>query len=94
MFSDFGTQRSDGDQTKEREIGEACNTCGRTETHRVLAGKPDGSRPLARPSHRWKNSIKIYFKSIYRENVDKINVCQDRYRWRVLMNAIVNLQVP
>jgi hypothetical protein len=29
---------------------------------RVLVGKTEGKRPLERPGHRWKSSIKIYFK--------------------------------
>jgi hypothetical protein len=27
--------------------------------YRVLVGKPEGKRPLERPSHRWENYIKM-----------------------------------
>ena len=27
--------------------------------HRVLAGKPEGKRPLGRPRRRWENNIKM-----------------------------------
>jgi len=28
-------------------------------TYRVLAGKPEGKRPLGRPRHRWVDNIKM-----------------------------------
>jgi hypothetical protein len=34
---------------------------GRRNTYRVLLGKPEGKRPLGRPSCQWE-SIKIDFK--------------------------------
>jgi hypothetical protein len=27
--------------------------------YRVLVGKPEGKTPLGRPSHRWKDNIKM-----------------------------------
>jgi len=27
--------------------------------HRVLVGKPEGKRPMGRPSHRWEDNIKM-----------------------------------
>ena len=32
--------------------------------YKVLVGKPEGKRPLARPWRRWKNNIKIYFQEV------------------------------
>jgi hypothetical protein len=31
----------------------------RRGAYRVLMGKPEGRRPLARPRHRWEDNIKI-----------------------------------
>jgi hypothetical protein len=34
--------------------------------YRVLVGKLEGKRPLARPRSRWKDNIKINVKSVER----------------------------
>jgi hypothetical protein len=41
-------------------MGRACSTKGgEEECIRILGGKPDGKRPLGRPTRRWVNSIKM-----------------------------------
>jgi len=42
---------------------EACMG-GRSGVHRVLVGKPEGSRPLGRTRHRWEDNIKMDLKEI------------------------------
>ena len=32
--------------------------------HRVLVGKPEGKRPLGRPSRRWENNIKMGLREV------------------------------
>jgi hypothetical protein len=32
--------------------------------YRVLAGKPEGKRPLGRPRHRWDSNIKMDFQEV------------------------------
>jgi hypothetical protein len=32
--------------------------------YRVLAGKPEGNRPVGRPRHRWEGNIKLNLKDI------------------------------
>jgi hypothetical protein len=32
--------------------------------HRILAGSPEGKRPLRRQTHRWKNNIKMDLREI------------------------------
>jgi hypothetical protein len=32
--------------------------------YRVLAGKPEGKKPLGRSRHRWKDNIKMYFLAV------------------------------
>jgi hypothetical protein len=32
--------------------------------YRLLVGKPEGKRPLERPSHRWMDNIKIHLREI------------------------------
>jgi hypothetical protein len=60
----------------------------------LLVGKPDGKRPLGKPRRRWMNNIKIDLMEIGLSFVDWIGLAQDRYRWRALVNSVMNLQVP
>jgi hypothetical protein len=62
--------------------------------YRLLVGKPEGNRPLGRPRHRWIDNIKMDLLEIGLGVVDWIGLTQDRYRWRALVNAVMNLRVP
>jgi hypothetical protein len=59
-----------------------------------VVGKPGGNRPLGRPRHRWIDNIKMKFMEIGCGVVDWIGLAQDRYRWRALVNAVMNLRTP
>ena len=51
-------QYGSGDQIKMSEMGGAYSTYGGEERLiQVLAGKPEGNRPLGRPRRRWENNI-------------------------------------
>jgi hypothetical protein len=60
---------------------------------RLLVGKPEGKRPLGRPRHRWMDKIKMDLLEIGLNVVDWIGLAQDRYRWRALVNSLMNLWV-
>jgi hypothetical protein len=62
--------------------------------YRLLVGKPEGKRPLGRPRCRWIDNIKTDLLEIGVSVVDWIGLAQDRYRWRALVNSVINLQVP
>jgi hypothetical protein len=62
--------------------------------YRLLVGKPEGKRPLGRPRRRWMNNIKMDLLEIRLNIVDSIGLAQDRYRWRALVNSVMNLRVP
>jgi hypothetical protein len=62
--------------------------------YRLLVRKPEGKRPLGRPRHRWINNIKMGLLEIGLGVVDWIGLAQDRYRWRALVNVVMNFQVP
>jgi hypothetical protein len=60
----------------------------------LLVGKPDGKRPLGRPRRSWIDNIKVYLLEIGVNVVDWIGLAQDRYRWRALVNSVINLRAP
>jgi hypothetical protein len=62
--------------------------------YRLLVGKPEGKRLLVRPRSRWINNMKMDLLDIGLSVVDWIGLAQDRYRWRALVNAVMNLRVP
>jgi hypothetical protein len=62
--------------------------------YRLLVGKPEGKGPVGTPRSRWLDNIKMDLTSIGWGVVDWIGVAQDRYRWRALVNAVMNLRVP
>jgi hypothetical protein len=58
------------------------------------AGKPEGKRPLGKPRRRWLDNIKLDLLEIGWGGVDWIGLAQDRDKWRVLVNAVMNLRFP
>jgi hypothetical protein len=50
----------------------------RRASYKVLVGEPDVKRPLLRPSHRLEDNIKKYVQETGWEDVDWIDVAQDR----------------
>ena len=62
--------------------------------YRVLVGKPEGKRPLERPKRRWEDNITMGLQEVGCGDVDWVEVAQDRDRWRVLVNEVMNLRVP
>jgi hypothetical protein len=64
------------------------------DLYRLLVGKPEGKRPLGRPKRRWIYNIKRDLLKIGLNVVDWIGLAQDRYRWRAVVNSVMNLRVP
>jgi hypothetical protein len=36
----------------------------KSDTYRILVGRPEGRRPLGRPRHRWEDNIKMDFEEV------------------------------
>jgi hypothetical protein len=64
------------------------------DVYRVLVGKPEGKRPLGRPSRRWEDNIRMDLQEVECGCVDWIGLAQDRVRWRALGSAVMNFRVP
>jgi hypothetical protein len=62
--------------------------------HRVLVGKPEGKRPLGRPRRRSEDNIKMDFQEVGGGRGDRMELAQDRDRWRALVSTVKNLRVP
>jgi len=62
--------------------------------YRVLLGKLEGMRPLERPRRRWVDNIRMGLQEVGCGYMDWIGLAQDRDRWRRLVSAVMNLQVP
>jgi len=76
-------------------MGGACSTYGESiGAYRVLVGKPEGERPLGRPRRRWEDNIRMDLQELICEDMDWIDVAQDRDRWQALVNTVMNLRVP
>jgi hypothetical protein len=57
-------------------------------------GKPGGKRPLGRPRCRWVDKIKMDLREIDWDGMDWIDLAQNTYQWRALVNTVMNLRVP
>ena len=62
--------------------------------YRVLVGKRNGKRRLLRPGRRWEDNIKKHFQEVGCGCLGWIDLAQDRDKWRTLVNAVMNIQVP
>jgi hypothetical protein len=49
--------------------------------YRILVGKPEGKRPLGRPSRRWVDNIKMDLREIGWDGMDWIDLAQGRDQW-------------
>jgi hypothetical protein len=57
----------------------------------ILAGRPEGRRPLGRPRRRWEDNMDL--QEVGR-GMDWIELAQEWGRWRAVVSAVMNLRVP
>jgi hypothetical protein len=62
--------------------------------HRVLVGKPEGRRPLGRPSRKWVANIQIDLREIKWGDMDWMDMAEDMNQRRALVNTVMNIRVP
>jgi hypothetical protein len=59
----------------------------------ILAGKPSGKRPLARPRRRWEDNTKMDLRETGWDGMDWIDLAEDRDQWRALVSTVMKLRV-
>jgi hypothetical protein len=52
----------------------------RRGVYRVRMGKPEGKRPLRRPTHRWENNIKNDLQDVVYRGTEWVHLAEDRVR--------------
>jgi hypothetical protein len=74
--------------------GGACNTHGEMKNaYKIVVGKPEDKRTLESRKRRWEDYINMDLAEIVWDGVQLSHLAQDRDRWRVLANMVMNLQV-
>jgi hypothetical protein len=61
--------------------------------YRIFVCKRDGKRPPGRPRSTREDNIRIDLQEIKWEGFDKINLAQNRDKWRAVVNMVINLWV-
>jgi hypothetical protein len=61
--------------------------------YKVLVEKPEGKIPLGRPKRRLKDEIRMDLWEIGWGSVKWIQLAQDSYRWRDVVNTVMNIVV-
>jgi hypothetical protein len=70
---------------KLRWAGHAARMGEERDAYRILVG---------RPRRRWEDNIKMDIREVGWEDMNWIDLAQDRDRWRAIVNAVMNLRVP
>jgi hypothetical protein len=65
----------------------------RRGVYTVFMGKPEGKRPMGKPRRRWEDNIKMNLEEVGCGGMDWIELAEVRDRWRVIVNAVMNLGV-
>jgi hypothetical protein len=56
-------------------------------------GRPQGKKPLGRPWRGWEVGVKMDPQVMGCGGVYWIELAQDRERWRVIVNVVMNIRV-
>jgi hypothetical protein len=79
---------------KMKWAGHVTRMGAKDNAYKLLVGKPEGKRPLGRPTSRWVDNLEMDLRGIAWDGVDWIDMTQDKDQWRGLVKAFLNLRVP
>ena len=79
---------------KSRRMRWAGHVARMGEDRGVQRGKPEEKRPLGRPRHRWEDNIKMDLQEVGGGRGDRMELAQDRDRWRALVGTVRDFRVP
>jgi hypothetical protein len=65
---------------------------GMRNAYDILVTRPEGKRPLRRPTSRGDDNIRIDLSEAGREDVNWIRLAQDKNWGRALVNTIMNIR--
>jgi hypothetical protein len=65
--------------------GVSSMNAGKRNANRILVGKPERKRPLARPRRRWADNSNMDLREIGWDGVDWIEIAQDKDQCRALV---------
>lgn len=54
--------------------------------YKIVVRKPEGKRPLKRPTHQWEDNITTNLKETGCKGVGWIHLAQERDQWQVTLN--------
>jgi hypothetical protein len=76
-----------------RWVGHAARMGDKRNAYRILVGKPEENRSLRKSRSRWVDNIKVDLRAIGWDDMDWIDMAQDRDQCRALVNTVLNLRV-
>jgi hypothetical protein len=62
--------------------------------YNIFVVKPECKRPFGRSRHRWVDNIGVYLRKIGGEGEEWIDLAQDKYQCRAVVNTVMNVRVP
>jgi hypothetical protein len=74
--------------------GKIAHVGERRGTYRVWVGKLREARSLGRPRSRSEYNIKMGLEEVEREDMDWIDLPQNRDRWCSPLKAVMNIRIP
>jgi hypothetical protein len=79
---------------RKRWAGHVAHMRAIINAYKILVGKPEKKRPLGRPRRGKEDNIKMKPREVGMENVDWINLAQERDRLRAVVETVMNLGAP
>jgi hypothetical protein len=62
--------------------------------YRLSVLRPEEKSSLGRPRRSWEDYIKMGLQGVIWGGMDWIDLAQNRDRWWVVVNAVLNVRVP